>query len=335
MKLVLFFVYFFTNLLTICLCEPITTVVTAGSALIGMAAYASYGYLNCRFKECCDKPWIQFNKAKLEDSLKQHLYGQHLAEFTITRSLSGHLNRENPKKALVMSFHGLTGSGKNFVSHMIAESLYENGMKSLYVHQYIANQDFPHNEKVSLYQDRIREEITLYTKKCGQSLFIFDEVDKMPPGTIDALKPFLDYHERIDEVDYRKNIFIFLSNAGSSSIVDLALSFWSNGRDREEITMKDIEPLVTRGAFNERGGFQFSELLSSELVDLYVPFLPLEKRHVRQCIEAELNHRGIQKSKEFINNIADELIYSPKEIELFSVSGCKRIQQKINLAMEI
>jgi hypothetical protein len=31
--------------------------------------------------------------------------------------------------------------------------------------------------------------------ECPQSLFIFDEIDKMPEGVIDAIKPFIDFHE--------------------------------------------------------------------------------------------------------------------------------------------
>jgi hypothetical protein len=38
---------------------------------------------------------------------------------------------------------------------------------------------------------------------CERSLFVFDEVDKIPKGVLDALTPFLDYHEEIDGVDFR------------------------------------------------------------------------------------------------------------------------------------
>lgn len=33
-----------------------------------------------------------------------------------------------------------------------------------------------------------------------------------------------------------------------------------------------------------------SQLIDSHIIDHYVPFLPLEKIHVVQCIEAELKH---------------------------------------------
>lgn len=49
---------------------------------------------------------------------------------------------------------------------------------------------------------------------CESSLFIFDEMDKLHPGLIDAIKPFLDYYEQVDGVSYRKAIFIFLRLGG-------------------------------------------------------------------------------------------------------------------------
>jgi hypothetical protein len=42
------------------------------------------------------------------------------------------------------------------------------------------------------------------------------------------------------------------------------------------------------------GGFHMSETIGSNLIDHYVPFLPLEKSHVVQCIEAEYHRRGMK-----------------------------------------
>lgn len=40
------------------------------------------------------------------------------------------------------------------------------------------------------------------------------------------------------------------------------------------------------------GGLKKSRLIDSHIIDHYVPFLPLEKKHVKQCIEAELRHQN-------------------------------------------
>jgi len=41
-------------------------------------------------------------------------------------------------------------------------------------------------------------------------MFIFDEVDELPAGVLDAIKPYLDYYDHIQGFDYRRAIFIFL-----------------------------------------------------------------------------------------------------------------------------
>lgn len=46
--------------------------------------------------------------------------------------------------------------------------------------------------------------------RCPRSLFIFDELDEMNAGILEAVKPFIDYHGEVDGVDYRKSIFIFI-----------------------------------------------------------------------------------------------------------------------------
>lgn len=45
---------------------------------------------------------------------------------------------------------------------------------------------------------------------CERSLFIFDEMDKMPLKLLDVILPFIDFYDYIEGVDPRKSIFLFL-----------------------------------------------------------------------------------------------------------------------------
>ena len=47
------------------------------------------------------------------------------------------------------------------------------------------------------------------------------------------------------------------------------------------------------GAFNEPGGLHGSSVIQKSLVDVFVPFLPLERRHVKMCAEQEFQQRGV------------------------------------------
>lgn len=88
---------------------------------------------------------------------------------------------------------------------------------------------------------------------CDRSLFIFDEVDKMPENVLNAIKPFIDYYDSVENVDYRKSVFIFLSNTGGTIIKDHLLTLWENGVKRNDVKLIDFEQIITKGAFNEEG----------------------------------------------------------------------------------
>lgn len=62
------------------------------------------------------------------------------------------MTNENPKKPLVLSLHGWTGTGKNFVSHLIAKNIYQRGMTSGFVHLFTATAHFPHEVDLELYK---------------------------------------------------------------------------------------------------------------------------------------------------------------------------------------
>ncbi|XP_069799153.1 torsin-1B-like [Dendropsophus ebraccatus] len=311
--------------------EPISMgiAIAAASAITG---YVSFPEFYCgRLVECCqvDRP---LNSTALQIDLKEKLFGQHLAHEVIYRALTGFMSNENPKKPLALSLHGWTGTGKNFVSKIIAENLYPLGMKSKFVHLFVSTVHFPHNNLIPLYKDQLQSWIRGNTSRCARSIFIFDEMDKMHPGLIDAIKPFLDYYENIDGVSYRKAIFIFLSNAGGDLINRLMLDFWNGGRRREDLELKDVENVLSVGLFNNNNsGFWHSALIEKNLIDYFVPFLPLEFSHVKKCVLAELRHRGLEEDEELASRVAKEMTYSPKDNKLFSDKGCKTVSAKLSL----
>jgi len=288
----------------------------------------------CLQVECCSSAWRPADYDKLQSLLSDNLVGQHIAQDMIVRALRGHARNKSPSKPLVLSLHGWTGSGKNFVSKFIADSFYTRGLASKFVHLFIATLHFPNQGEVTTYKDQLRSWISGNASSCPQNIFIFDEVDKMPVGVLDGIKPFLDHYEAIDGVDYRKNIFIFLSNTGGKEITQAALDTWNAGKDRKEISFKDLEPLIAAGAFNENGGLQYSRMIEKSLVDVFVPFLPLERQHIKICIKNELKRRGLEEDPQVVERVAEELTYWPKELKLYSSSGCKRIAQKIDLVVE-
>nr|XP_031306532.1 torsin-1A isoform X2 [Camelus dromedarius] len=228
--------------------EPISL----GLALAGvLTGYISYPRLYCLFAECCSQK-RSLSREALQKDLDSKLFGQHLAKKVILNAVSGFISNPKPKKPLTLSLHGWTGTGKNFVSKIIAENIYEGGLNSDYVHLFVATLHFPHISNITLYKDQLQSWIRGNVSACARSIFIFDEMDKMHAGLIDAIKPYLDYYDNLDGVSYQKAIFIFLSNAGAERITDVALDFWRNGKQREEIKLRDMEPALSVSAFNNK-----------------------------------------------------------------------------------
>uniref|UniRef100_A0A8C9HIE1 Torsin-1A n=1 Tax=Piliocolobus tephrosceles TaxID=591936 RepID=A0A8C9HIE1_9PRIM len=337
--------------------EPISL----GLALAGVLTGYIYPRLYCLFAECCGQKRTLSREA-LQKDLDNKLFGQHLAKKIILNAVFGFINNPKPKKPLTLSLHGWTGTGKNFVSKIIAENIYEGGLNSDYVHLFVATLHFPHASNITLYKDQLQLWIRGNVSACARSIFIFDEMDKMHAGLIDAIKPFLDYYDLVDGVSYQKAIFIFLSNAGAERITDVALDFWRSGKQREDIKLKDIEHALSVSVFNNKnktessyvaqagldfldlsdppasasqnagiiGGFWHSSLIDRNLIDYFVPFLPLEYKHLKMCIRVEMQSRGYETNEDIVSRVAEEMTFFPKEERVFSDKGCKTVFTKLD-----
>ncbi|CAF0915440.1 unnamed protein product [Brachionus calyciflorus] len=298
--------------------------------------------VKCRLYECCSPPYLPNNFTQLEENLNKSLFGQPLVQSTIVSALRGHFNLNGPKKALVMSFHGSTGVGKNFVVQFIANSMFERGVKSKFFKLFIASRDFPHNEKIDEYRETIIKTIETTVKQCHTNLFVFDETDKIPIGLIDTIKAYIDFYTEVDGIAFRKSVFIFLSNSAAKDIAQLTLSYDKQNVYRDDFQLKVFQTEIQNSIYhnkeaNEKGLWHAS-IIDSYLIDFYVPFLPLERDHVRKCIRAEFrnynyttnktNESGILISKitdSDIENIVDEHVYEPPGHKKYSSSGCKRV----------
>ena len=116
-------------------------------------------------------------------------------------------------------------------------------------------------------------------------------MDKMPEGLVDILKPFLD-HQKVDGVDYRKSVFLFLSNTGGNLINEEVLKNWKLGKERESITIKQMDRIINLGTFNSKGGFWHAAVIQANLIDYFVPFLPLNRSHIKQCAKTDMEQKN-------------------------------------------
>lgn len=91
--------------------------------------------------------------AVLDTSLREHLFGQHIAHHVVLSALKAHFREHvRPRKALALSFHGLSGTGKTYTSQFIVNSLFKNGPKSQYTHFFTGRNHFPVESKTDIYK---------------------------------------------------------------------------------------------------------------------------------------------------------------------------------------
>uniref|UniRef100_A0A3B5LVJ6 Torsin-1A C-terminal domain-containing protein n=1 Tax=Xiphophorus couchianus TaxID=32473 RepID=A0A3B5LVJ6_9TELE len=128
----------------------------------------------------------------------------------------------------------------------------------------------------------------------------------------------------------RNKVAKFLICRGDN-ITKTALEFWKAGKGREEITLKDLEKTLSLSVFNDQnGGFFHTSLIDKNLVDFFVPFLPVEEIHIVQCAMAEMKARNLRPNRDVANKVARDMIYFPKDERVFSSTGCKTVQHKLN-----
>ncbi|KAM9613393.1 torsin-3A isoform 2-T2 [Trichechus inunguis] len=285
-----------------------------------------------RPKVCEDDEEAAAEPVGLKSDLSVRLHGQHLARELVLRAVRGYVETRQPDKALTLSFHGWSGTGKNFVARMLAENLYRDGLRSNCVQVFIAMFHFPHPKYVDMYKEQLTSQIQETQQRCRQTLFIFDEAEKLHPGLLEALEPHLERRApKANRAKTPRTIFLFLSNLGGNIINEVVLNLLKAGQAREEITMEHLEPhLQAEIVESTDSGFGHSCLVKENLIDFFVPFLPLEYRHVRLCARDAFLSQELPYTEEALDEIAKMMSYVPKEEQLFSSQGCKSISQRIN-----
>uniref|UniRef100_A0A8C5L9B7 Torsin family 2 member A n=1 Tax=Jaculus jaculus TaxID=51337 RepID=A0A8C5L9B7_JACJA len=165
--------------------------------------------LRCNFGSFCECDFRP-DLPGLECDLAQHLAGQHLARALIVKLLRAFVQDPAPSKPLVLSLHGWTGTGKSYVSSLLAHYLFQGGLRSRHVHHFSPIIHFPHPSHIERYKKDLKSWVQGNLTACGRSLFLFDEMDKMPPGLMEVLRPFLGPSWVVYGTNYRKAIFIFI-----------------------------------------------------------------------------------------------------------------------------
>ena len=148
------------------------------------------------------------------------------------------------------------------------------------------------------------------------------------------------------------------SNTGGIALNEIAHEYHFAGVPRDRYNITELQLALSNAAFNEAGthrrsrfsiderslrlgGMFHASLIKHHLLTFFVPFLPLEREHIRECIERRLDlvfetdHSTYSLTRdEIIDQVLDQIEFFPPKSLLYSISGCKKVPQRLDFVLE-
>lgn len=127
------------------------------------------------------------------------------------------------------------------------------------------------------------------------------------------------------------------SNSGAKEICDKTYELESQERNRNFFELNLYQEILQR-TFHKGDQAWLSTLISNNLIDHFIPFLPLKREHVKLCVDIELEKKNVTRFNcsnwnECLDEIASQLVYQPDD-KWYSTSGCKNVYAKVGLWYE-
>ena len=253
---------------------------------------------------------LQTLQKELEHSIVDQQFG---VEIIMSATRVWEFSRDNidNHSPLVLAISGPTGVGKSESAYVIAKSFlkkqFRYGYRYMPLGAHIFNgKDFTSTQSADIERnaDRLAFEVGSRIDGCGgTSVIIFDEVQKFAPGTLNRILPALKergvltyetnrpWYSSSSSLPLTKTvstqncIFIFVTDVGKSELVRVLLQY-----EKRE----DIPQTIIRTAVREAMSVvpSLSELAST--VDEVVPFLPLEKKHMKNVLKVKLEQESVR-----------------------------------------
>ncbi|GAB1610550.1 torsin-1A-like [Argonauta hians] len=287
--------------------------------ILSMICYAIY------YENCWKFP--VWRKYLVIDSLSKQIIGQDVAVHAVVESMTNYidnfkLNRE--ELPLVMSFHGGVGVGKTYLASLLYKYLPNNTHVSVfsYSHHYLKSLD--NNNNKNKVQSWIERELSI----CNWNVFILDDFDNIGSAQ-QTLTDALTYVKNSVLLRRMYLILVVISRINSDNINGIVFKKYAESSSDNQLKLVDFSPVFEEDGLN---GWLF-KLHKKGLINAVVPFSPLTKNNVLECIKFQLHHHHsklINKediSMKVLNNIFNS---SDSTNHDFSETGCKKVSDEIN-----
>lgn len=305
--------------------RKVQNVLDSARDTVGQAASRLDDFL---FGEPC--PFVEHPARAVRAALSDRMRAQPHAARTVVGHIKGWYGTDKP---LVLAFTGPTGVGKTEMAHVLAEAVLAKRTrvgrrgrtepKGLLVFR---GEDFAVNggpRLLARYHTQIKTQLAELLRICdNRAVVVFDEVQKIVPGTLEVLLEAMSERPRLtvfsgyggrngggrggnagdgmngagggsgggggktEVFDTSKVIFVLISDIGKDEMFELILD--NDGRE-------NTPPHVIENKIRSVLQAQWDRLAFTQAIDGSVPFLPLEEEHIREVLElklTELNQRG-------------------------------------------
>jgi len=236
---------------------------------------------------------------RLKEGLTREVFGQTLATNQFVNAVCDHLWEERPLKPLVLSIHGPPGVGKSFSHFVAARALYNatssssecpglncEGYKVVYGLDYTIH-------------DRDKQSEALVSKLIGhlsarrEALVVIEEYDKLDCKSRGVLKQIFDKGLALNVTEQmQKSVFLLESNTGYGKIVESLNA--ARGR-QEDVDAESLQYTLKNMMFNlwqsEKCEDRVDTVKSLSLIDMFVPYFPLDRQAIRQVLQRSIQRR--------------------------------------------
>ena len=236
----------------------------------------------------------------VKDVLPQYIRGQHEAVDIIVNAVaSWEFGKKSGKSdPLVLALTGSTGIGKSETAFRLAESIFLKSSRVGQSRRFIPNgllilrgEDYSNMSEAGAkglgeIHERVKARIAGHLHQCEEkAVIVFDEIQKVMPGTLDVLMPALEEKGTISYTDAstRKTatystsqvIFVFISDIGAERMTRLLLKYQARSAIPINILRSEVKQTLDE---------QWQKLQFGRNINEVVPFLPMEQPHIQDVL---------------------------------------------------
>lgn len=251
----------------------------------------------------------QFQLDRLNETLRNNVIGQEFAVNHTVNSISHYLLLNDFRLPLVLLLVGCSGCGKTYTMSLVLSSY---PLTTVLVASH-------HTTSVHVDKDDLTEWLRYNVVPWRANIFTIDDVALNDRAMLRHLKDLFSKWEDIVTIKDVPTVFFLALNGGSVIAEEYAL------RKLAEKGKVDADLYVLQQEYREL----LPDWMSSFEV---VPFVPMAREHVKECIRRGLANMNEDVREELVERTIDELHFYPVEDPTFSDAGCKAVPVKSSLS---